>query len=216
MCITLNVREQTKVMYRLCVCACVYIRSADINDDYTHINRKCPRVSGQKRLETTTREKSARDANKSAVTRGHVVCFFFTQTFEKKKILNPKLVFLVPLLLSFLFLFLSFLELKEIPRGARAGNCGTVRWEPRKRRRRRRCVSRVDHRVVVSLSRGSFLVLLAFVSLVVVVVGVVVSSSSVLLFLHLDFGRCKNMRFRRPVFFFRLLLPTCLLREQLL
>ena len=71
-------------MYRLCVCACVYIRSADINDDYTH-QQKMSDVSGQKRLETTTREKSARDANKSAVTRGHVVCFlFFTQT-EKRK-----------------------------------------------------------------------------------------------------------------------------------
>ena len=82
------------------------------------------------------------------------------------------------------------------------------------KRRRRNCVSRVDHLVVVvSLSRGSFLLLLAFVSLVVVV-GVVVSSL-VLLFLHLDFfGRYKNIF--SPVFFFRLLLPACLLREQLL
>ena len=34
MCITLNVREQTKGI--VCACVRVYIRSADINDDYTH------------------------------------------------------------------------------------------------------------------------------------------------------------------------------------
>ena len=76
-------------MYRLCVCVRVYIRSADINDDCTYINRKCPRVSGQKRLETTTREKSARDANKSAVTRGHVVCFFILHKLLKKENFKP-------------------------------------------------------------------------------------------------------------------------------
>lgn len=81
-------------------------------------------------------------------------------------------------MLSFLFLFLSFLELKEIPRGARAGNCGTVvSWALRKKRRRN-CVSRVD--LIVSLSYYSFF-MLAFVSLVVVVIGVVFGSSVLLL-----------------------------------
>jgi hypothetical protein len=70
------------------------------------------------------------------------------------------------------------LELKEIPRGARAGNCGTVvSWALRKERRRN-CVSRVD--LIVSLSYYSFF-MLAFVSLVVVVIGVVFGSSVLLL-----------------------------------
>ena len=67
-------------MYRLCVCACVYIRSADINDDYTHQQKMSEFLvrNGSKR----PHERNLREsANKSAVTRGHVVCFFFYTNF---------------------------------------------------------------------------------------------------------------------------------------
>ena len=63
-------------MYRLCVCACVYIRSADINDDYTHQQKMSEFLvrNGSKR----PHERNLREMQtKSAVTRGHVVCFFF-------------------------------------------------------------------------------------------------------------------------------------------
>lgn len=71
-------------MYRLCVCACVYIRSADINDDYTHQQKMSEFLvrNGSKR----PHERNLREmfANKSAVTRGHVVCFFFLHKLERK------------------------------------------------------------------------------------------------------------------------------------
>jgi hypothetical protein len=71
------------------VCVCMY--EALISMTITHASTENVRVSGQKRLETTTlREKSARDANKSAVTRGHVVCFlFFYTNFLKKENFKP-------------------------------------------------------------------------------------------------------------------------------
>lgn len=55
---------------------------------------------------------------------------FFEKDKKKNQTLNNSFFLCVcvgpPLLFS--LSLLSFLELKEIPRGARAGNCGTVFW----------------------------------------------------------------------------------------
>ena len=77
-------RSRTNKGYVSSVRVCVCIYEALISMTITRINRKCPRVSGQKRLETTTREKSARDANARSQEATWSV-FFFTQTFEKRK-----------------------------------------------------------------------------------------------------------------------------------
>jgi len=57
-------------MYRLCVCACVYIRSAAINDDYTHQQKmlreflvrngsKRPRERNLREMQTKARSQEA-------------------------------------------------------------------------------------------------------------------------------------------------------------
>jgi len=89
MCITLNVREQTKVMYRLCVCVRVYIRSADINDDYTHQQKMSEEFlvrNGSKR----PRERNLREMQTKARSQEATwSVFLFYTNFLKKENFKP-------------------------------------------------------------------------------------------------------------------------------
>jgi len=73
-------------MYRLCVCACVYIRSADINDDYTHQQKMSEFLvrNGSKR----PHERNLREMQ----TRGHKRprgLFFILHKLLKKENFKP-------------------------------------------------------------------------------------------------------------------------------
>ena len=94
----------------------------------TRINRKCPSFWSETARNDHTREICARVQTKARSQEATWSVFFFTQTFEKRKFSNPKLVFLVPLLLSFLFLFLSLFFGAERDTTRRSGR--ELRYRP--------------------------------------------------------------------------------------
>ena len=74
-------------MYRLCVCACVYIRSADINDDYTHQQKMSEFLvrNGSKR----PHERNLREMQTKARSQEATWSVFFLHKLLKKENFKP-------------------------------------------------------------------------------------------------------------------------------